>query len=160
LNVCRAEEPEKVERIRKGGEYAFFSAGKVKIADGPRNSPCIREAGEYTLFDGKMKIVVTVEIGLVGYDIRHESGGRRWVRPTRIRKDSDWFIYPLSANEVWMYDGRETLDSLVFGTELTRLTGGTCPDEQAWKEHLKTVPRDVFVELPERIRSLKKKDDK
>lgn len=133
------------------------SSSLVGRADEPKGAMCIRKPGEHKLFEGKFFIKVVTKDDFVGYEISEPSGGslsRAPVADNDVKKDSAWFVYPLSATEIWIYDGQNKLECLCFTDDATMIRHGTVKSDAVWVKFLKEIPQPVVKELPERIKKL------
>lgn len=97
------------------------------------------------LFDGALKVLVTVEAEGVNYRLKTPlpNGGSRTVGPTYpvIKKGTPWFIYPESEVKVWIFNGADKLWRVLFTEEATDIANSP--------EVVKAAPEAVWKRLPE-----------
>ena len=86
----------------------------------------VTTVGTHTLFDGKLTVKIYEEQGKLNYCIirnwvDHESGSvlthSSGPVPPTIEKGADWFILAKSPDEVWTFDGHESLVLKEMGPE-------------------------------------------
>src|SRR5687767_11697180 len=82
--------------------------GMSSIADDKKPAEFITKAGKYKLFDGKLEVAVTERAAGTQYmftrPVKDGSVGHGSDKDA-IKKGASWFIYPESANKVWVYTG-------------------------------------------------------
>lgn len=115
----------------------------------------ITKPGEYKLYDGKVVIRVKAEDKVLRFGITYASpNGSLEVSSMRATdKAGGWFIFPASANEVWLYQGGELLQLDEF--KAAKGPGGsdqhstTTVDAAATAaDLLKRAPKAVVDRLP------------
>src|ERR1043165_7158298 len=82
--------------------------GELSAAEVPE---FIDKPGDYKLFAGKLVIRVTEEGKELQFSLTYASpnGSLDVTSKRALGKAKGWFIVPVSANEVWLYQGGELL---------------------------------------------------
>lgn len=80
----------------------------------PNADGAITGTGEYTLFENALTVRVWEQDGKIGWSMRRTQSGEdpgTFGTPSmsRVRKDSPWFVFPESANRIWLFDGVGTI---------------------------------------------------
>jgi hypothetical protein len=110
----------------------------------------IRQPGTHALFNGRLEVEVKAEDDLVWYTVRHPDGPRASWFWHELKGGPHWFVYPASADEVWVYGGGDNLVCVRFAAGEASLRGSPGRTDPDWRQFVKGVPRAVAAELPER----------
>ena len=91
-----------------------LTLGSAATADGKKPAELITKAGTHKLYDGKLVVTVTEGVTGTQYKFTRPFGDGRLIgygsaKKDAIKKGTDWFIYPASAEKVWVFTGTELL---------------------------------------------------
>jgi RNA polymerase sigma factor (sigma-70 family) len=111
----------------------------------------ITEPGEYKLHGGKLVIKVWEQNGRIGWNAAFPRGsgdGKTTLGPAeaRIKKGSPWFLFPASAEVIWIYEPGEKRMILVKRRSPDDLVMKHADLPSEWKNVLELEPK-----LPEKV---------
>ncbi|MEP7015638.1 MAG: hypothetical protein ABI925_09370 [Verrucomicrobiota bacterium] len=128
---------------------AFLSFAACDSAS--RAPQFITSTGIFDVFGKQITIKVFETVGQINYTVSHkETNGVGTVGPQKqaIARDRDWFIYPASAGEVWIYDGDKNVLLMEFGRKHTTISDiATVPDL------LQRAPSPFLNRLPSSLKT-------
>jgi hypothetical protein len=136
----------------KGGEKVSTDS---MIPAAPEQVRFITAAGEHSFFGNDLRIKVYLETGRLKHSIIRKFQGKEGSisTNTELGKEKGWFIYPESADSVWLFDGVNGLTRVRFaevdGISETYAGYHSLPGSEA----LKDVPQAVIDRLPESLRT-------
>lgn len=91
----------------------LLALGPGATADDKKPAEFITKAGTYKLFDGKLEVAVTAGAAGTSYSFTIPLGGGKSIKHAsakdEIKKGAEWFIYPESADRVWVFNGADLL---------------------------------------------------
>ena len=125
------------------------------VADAPKQDSVITDVGERFFFGRNLNVKVYEERGKLKYALVRKFQDKELThsKSTELAKEGGWFIYPESADSVWLFDGVNKLISMRFkevdGMTQSYAGASTLPSAEA----LKDVPQVVIDRLPESLRS-------
>jgi hypothetical protein len=121
----------------------------------------ITTLGTRNLFDGKLTLKVYEEKSMINYTLtRKTKTDEDGISPSvpRIKKGANWFIFPVSAGQVWIYEGGDVLTLYTtddpIGLDKDSYTFIT--SEHPTAKIVKNAPKEVLDRLP---KSMKEKHD-
>jgi hypothetical protein len=134
--------------------------------DDSLSSPFINSLGKHSLFDGKLTIHMVEKDDFVIYKFEEAEkaiktdaiDGKIKITSSpskpRIKKGAKWFIFPVSKNEVWIYEGGDdlTLYKAIDPEGRRALNNGVFL--MADQEHniVKKAPKEVLDRLPKAMK--------
>ncbi len=111
----------------------------------------ITSTGSFELFSKQVVVNVFETLdGRINYTVRHkESNGVETVGPQAepIARNHRWFIYPVSASEIWIYNGDKDVLLMEFSDKHTTLSNiASVPDllKRAPPQFLHRLPADLM----------------
>jgi hypothetical protein len=106
----------------------------------------INSAGQFELFGGDMKVTVTQATnGAITYRIAHGSAVAGSPR-SQFRAGQPWFIFPQTATNAWIFDGRSNITHIEFKDGAARTTMSQ-REPSVWTSVPPTVRQRLPVEL-------------
>jgi hypothetical protein len=116
----------------------------ISVANEPGPDRFITSLGVYSLYDGKLTIKVYKKAGKINTRMIRENDDREPSEPP-IEDGKSWFVYPSSADQVWIFDGRNAL----FVYEPDEAPGNyVFIKADATHKILKRAPKEVLDRLP------------
>jgi len=132
------------------GRSAPGSRGRGATADDKKPAEFITKAGTDKLYDGKLAVTVTAGATGTAYtftqpprdgkSVDHRSG------KDAIKKGAAWFIYPESADKVWVYTETDLAQWEITDEKSTVKEASAAP------EIVKATPEAVRKRLPDEFR--------
>ncbi len=126
----------------------------------------ITKPGDATLFDGKLKVQVKDDGKTTWFNAAYtgSDGGPHGVsKKAESAKAASWFIFPESANRVWLYQGGDLLtlieftDNPVVGVPGTKAsTTSLAPGQDKTTAALTNAPKAVLERLPPSFKATSK----
>lgn len=125
-------------------------------ADGGDDGDFMSTVGTRSRHEGKLTLKVYEQAGKLNYRVcRDGIGGGAEQGPSKasIEKGSPWFIFSESADEVWIFDGRESLILRPFHDRRPGYSNGGFYEVPKERSTLDTMPKALRDHLPETFKA-------
>jgi hypothetical protein len=146
--------------------FAAMGIGQPLYGDEPLPPPFITALGSHRLFDGKLTLHMIEEGDFVIYKFEESpriinnsdvKGTRQLTSsPTKpsIKKGAKWFVFPISADEVWIYEGGDkiTLYTTVDPESKKHHQNGFYITSDGNPDIMKQAPKEFLTRLPKSMK--------